>query len=172
MRIVDEFMKRCKEIELTKGRFSNQVMGYELSEFFQHGFQLAKVSGQTLVYLDPPYTSAQYSRYYHLIETVFLNDRPEVAFKGLYRSDRHQSNFCSSTKVEEAFENAIHLTSSRSCNLLISYSNAGLITLDRLKKLCKSYYPSVNLRLTNYAHSMQGRGQVSDRKEALLECQL
>jgi adenine-specific DNA-methyltransferase len=38
----------------------------------------------SVIYADPPYTSDQYSRYYHLYETLILYDYPVVSGKGLY----------------------------------------------------------------------------------------
>lgn len=36
-----------------------------------------------LVYADPPYTSDQYSRYYHIYETLILYDYPAARGRGL-----------------------------------------------------------------------------------------
>ena len=31
-----------------------------------------------IIYVDPPYTKRQYSAYYHILETIVLNDNPEI----------------------------------------------------------------------------------------------
>ncbi|HEY5587687.1 MAG TPA: DNA adenine methylase [Candidatus Paceibacterota bacterium] len=49
------------------------------------------------IYADPPYTDMQYSRYYHLLNTVTLYDYDDISLnngklsKGLYRENRFQS---------------------------------------------------------------------------------
>lgn len=55
------------------------------------GKLLADLEGTTevgVVYADPPYTADQYSRYYHLYETLILYDYPSARGRGLYRDDR------------------------------------------------------------------------------------
>ncbi|MDA1088951.1 MAG: DNA adenine methylase [Proteobacteria bacterium] len=61
----------------------------------------------SVIYADPPYTGDQYSRYYHLYETLILYDYPSVDSKGLYRSGRYSSSFSKKTTVKEAFEKLI-----------------------------------------------------------------
>ena len=36
-------------------------------------------------YLDSPYSGEQYSRFYHILETLVKYDNPEVLFKAKYR---------------------------------------------------------------------------------------
>ncbi len=63
---------------------------------------LAQLKDVAVIYADPPYTRDHYSRFYHVLETLCLRDRPEVSTtfsagptsRGLYRTDRHQSPFC------------------------------------------------------------------------------
>ncbi len=57
-----------------------------------------------IVYADPPYTRDHYSRFYHGLETLCLQDYPKISkttiggslrlSRGLYRLERHQSPFC------------------------------------------------------------------------------
>jgi adenine-specific DNA-methyltransferase len=44
-----------------------------------------------VIYADPPYTDDQYSRFYHLLETLLLYDYPLVSGAGLYRPGRFQT---------------------------------------------------------------------------------
>jgi adenine-specific DNA-methyltransferase len=41
----------------------------------------------SVVYADPPYSKAQYSRYYHVLETLALYDYPAARSAGRYRPD-------------------------------------------------------------------------------------
>jgi len=170
MSVFKEFMQRCEEIEVIDGRFQNLVTRMEVSEIFNTKQVLDVAPAGSLAYLDPPYSSAQYSRYYHLLETVFLDDSPEVNFKGLYRGDRHQSDFCSPKNVRSAFERVIQQSSNRNWNLVISYSDAGLLGLDELLVLCKRYYQNVKMSQREYGHSTQGRGIVSNVNEVVISC--
>jgi adenine-specific DNA methylase len=115
------------------------------------------------IYADPPYTIDHYSRFYHVLETICLQDYPELdsmrrngqtrIMRGLYRSGRHQSPFCIPSEVEGAFrsllENAARLTSP----LVLSYSpfNPGnndrprLLTLEGITELGRQFYPRVTV---------------------------
>jgi adenine-specific DNA-methyltransferase len=170
MSVVKEFEKKCKEIELVKSNFDNRVFKMEAIEFLNSDQIIDLAPSGSLVYFDPPYSSAQYSRYYHLLETVFLDDSPEVNFKGLYRGDRHQSDFCSQVRVKPAFERVIQSTSTNRWNLVISYSDTGLLHLKELVKLCKTYYKHVEVIQQEYGHSTQGRGNVSKVQELVISC--
>ena len=170
MSVLEEFKQRCESIEIVSSKFKNEILRREVLEVFESDVVKKLAPHSSLVYLDPPYSSAQYSRYYHLLETVFLDDSPEVNFKGLYRGDRHQSDFCSSRKVRSAFDSVIAQTSLKQWNLVISYSDAGLLGLKELTNLCQSYYEHVKIFKRKYGHSTQGRGVVSQVNEIVISC--
>jgi len=166
--IFDAFETRCTELEF-------QIKGPRCHLFRREAGQL--LSDESLyslapegsvVYLDPPYTTAQYSRYYHLLETVVLDDRPEVLHKAKYRNDRHQSSFCSSSKAAATFGEFLEKISGRGWNLVVSYSSHGVVPIRDLIELTEMHYSRVEVKSRSYAHSMQGRGQVSDRLEYVI----
>lgn len=121
------------------------------------------------IYLDSPYTQEQYSRFYHILETVIKYDHPEVNFKAKYRNDRFQSGFCYKGKVEAEFIVIFEYCQKSSTNLLISYSNKGLVSVDRLQELATNYFKNVQLQNIDYKHSTLGKGS-NKLKEILLTC--
>lgn len=86
-----------------------------------------KLSQVGLVYADPPYTSDQYSRYYHIYETVIFYDYPAARGRGLYRDDRAMSSFSYSTKVRGVIERLISSVRSIGADLILSYPSNGLL---------------------------------------------
>lgn len=80
-----------------------------------------------VVYADPPYTKDQYSRYYHLYETVILYDYPGTAGRGQYRNDRDASKFSLASEVATAFSALIERCADLRCDLVISYPTDGLL---------------------------------------------
>lgn len=121
------------------------------------------------IYLDSPYTQEQYSRFYHILETVVKYDCPEVNFKAKYRNDRFQSDFCYKGKVEAEFTYIFEYCQKNATNLLISYSNKGLVSVERLQELASLYFKDVKLQNIDYKHSTQGKGS-NKLKEILLTC--
>ena len=58
---------------------------------------------------------------------------------------------------------------SNNVNLLISYSNKGLVSVDRLHEIAQAYFKNVSLTNIDYSHSTQGK--VSNKiQEILLSC--
>jgi adenine-specific DNA-methyltransferase len=90
-----------------------------------------KLSGVGLVYADPPYTSDQYSRYYHIYETLILYDYPAARGRGLYRDDRAVSSFSHSTKVKVSIDRLIASARAIGADLILSYPSNGLLPSSR-----------------------------------------
>ncbi|MEM7262093.1 MAG: DNA adenine methylase [Planctomycetota bacterium] len=145
-----------------------------------------------LVYLDPPYTADNYSRFYHVLETLVTYDYPELErrggniTKGRYpsREHRHQSAFCRREKVESAFRGVVEACARLKAKLLVSYSaDSGLLFRhwrdrseeealapeSRFLELFRDTYADVELRQRDLMHSGQGDSNRSVR-ELLVLC--
>lgn len=96
----------------------------------------------SVVYADPPYTSDQYSRYYHLYETVIRYDYPTADGEGRYRPDRFSSDFSLRSKVDAAFESLIRKSAGLGADLIISYPSRGCLhqSTKKIKRLLKDCY--------------------------------
>ena len=80
-----------------------------------------------VVYCDPPYTDDQYSRFYHIWETLVLNDYPAVTGVGLYRPDRFTTPFSLRSKVKAAFQTLVEEVAVTGADLVLSYPSNGLL---------------------------------------------
>ena len=128
----------------------------------------------TTVYIDPPYTNAHYSRFYHIPETLVLYDYPEIEFFGRYRSDRYQSGFCIKSEAFSEFEDMISLCKSKGMNAVISYSDTTqcILKIEEITAICKKYYGN-KVDIKNIAHMYRNFGQKPNRvlaKEYLITC--
>jgi len=163
------FRQYLEDVEINVAGPSNEVHQRDVHEFLANPPGATRQSA-VVAYLDPPYSTAQYSRYYHLLETVVLDDEPEVAFKGLYRPDRFSSQFCSRSHVREEFRRVIQRTAELGWELVISYGTHALLPAAELLNLAKQFYTRVEMSEQSYPHSMQGRGVVQDRSELIFVC--
>lgn len=131
------------------------------------------------IYADPPYAFVHYSRFYHAIETFVLYDFPALQFKGgkmvkgRYREGRHQSPFSIRSLVPGAFEAMFDGISSKGLNLVLSYSNTGLLKLPEMFDLANSILGTrynLSVLTTDHTHMTMGRREDRDREveEALL----
>lgn len=120
----------------------------------------------SVIYADPPYAFVHYSRFYHAIETLVRYDYPDLQqkagtlVKGRYREDRHQSPFSIRSQVASAFCELFQGVKSSGSNLVLSYSNAGLIAADELvllahSELGKGY--KVGVEYMGHEHMTMGR---------------
>lgn len=167
--IVPFFTRKFEEFQqvLGENNYPFQVVSMDYLDC------LDTIEPNSTVYADPPYCFVHYSRFYHAIETLVRYDYPEVKFKGRYRTDRHQSPFCIRTKVAEAFEGMFRKINERQSNLVLSYSNTGMIELDKLIQLAEETFDNtftVEVWTQDYEHSTMGRREDKSRdvQEALI----
>lgn len=90
-----------------------------------------------LAYYDPPYTAHNYLSYYHIWDTIVLNDEPEVSGIVNRRVGIESSNYNKKAKALDSFEELIGNT--RSKYVLISYNNEGIIEYGDLISMCNKY---------------------------------
>lgn len=126
------------------------------------------------VYIDPPYTNAHYSRFYHIPETLVLYDYPEIEFFGRYRTDRYQSGFCIKTQAADEFSAMLRLCRANGYNAIISYSDTAqcILSIDDIKDICGRCYRA-SVKTENIAHMYRNFGQKPNRvlaKEYIITC--
>ena len=91
-----------------------------------------------ILYLDPPYNSRQYVPNYHLLETLALNDYPEIkGVTGLRNYDDKKSKYCIKKDVKDAFEHLIKEAEFK--HIIISYSTDGLMSIEEIEEILKKY---------------------------------
>ncbi len=73
-----------------------------------------------VVYIDPPYNSRQYSRFYHVLETLTLWDEPKLTGVALKRPEENMSDYCRS-KAPVVFEDLINNIKAK--YIVVSYNN-------------------------------------------------
>jgi adenine-specific DNA-methyltransferase len=81
----------------------------------------------SVIYADPPYTDDQYSRYYHILETMLAYDYPVASGAGLYRPGRFVTPFSSLTHVVHAFHTLVRRAARTGADFVLSYPNNGLL---------------------------------------------
>ena len=109
-------------------------------------------------YLDSPYSPEQYSRFYHILETITKYDNPSVSYKAKYRDDRFFSKFCYKKSALDEFERIISFAKSNGSSLVISYSNRGIVDIEDIVTASEKYYEKIETKSFEYNHSTQGKG--------------
>ncbi len=144
-----------------------------------------------LIYVDPPYTADNYSRFYHTLESLAAYDYPELErdrvgelLRGRYPAMRHrfQSGFCRRRDVEAEFSLVIRAAAASGSKLVISYASPGGLLLkkyhseqprgdpvEKLERLCRTAYRDVRTSRRPIMHSGQGDSNIAC-EELLVLC--
>lgn len=166
MNLWEEFLKKC---DLYSNIYFSESSNKSFCMDYKDLMKSDEMKAVDTVYLDSPYSQEQYSRFYHILETVVKYDYPEVKFKAKYRNDRFMSKFCYKKSVVNEFTNIFEYCSKESKNLVISYSNRGVLPLEQLINTARKYFPNVEMTQVEYKHSTQGKG-VKNLSEVILSC--
>jgi adenine-specific DNA-methyltransferase len=120
-----------------------------------------------VVYADPPYTAQQYSRFYHVPESITTGRVPRLQIhrghitSGLYPADRFKSRFCSKTDSCRAFRDLFAFTKDLNVPIVISYAQSGsgksgnerMVSLDFLTATLKSSgFRDIAVRTLHHAY--------------------
>lgn len=177
-----------KYVSLPKGKCNNMILQGDYMACLKR-----LPDNVRTVYADPPYTRDHYSRFYHVLETMALDDVPEISTvkihgsthvsNGIYRKDRHQSPFCIRSKAPNAFEEMFKVISATGRNLLLSYSpydetkesHPRVVTINQLMSWASDYFNNVEVvsaghfthnKLNSTEHFLES----SDEAEILIVC--
>lgn len=111
--------------------------------------ELAKSISCDIVYIDPPYNSRQYSRFYHILENIAKWKKPELFGTACKPKAENMSEYCRSSATR-TFE---ELISSLNCKyIVVSYNNT---------YNSKSSSSKNKIALGDIKHILENKGTVS-----------
>lgn len=129
----------------------------------------------SVAYLDPPYTTADYSTYYHIWDSITKWDKPKVSLKTNRRIDRvkqktndewdtsMKSPWYSKKTALDATRDLIDRLPVRYC--VFSYSDEGLISKAEMESLCAEYEDYKFHEQEHDRHVMSRIGAGGDKAE-------
>ncbi len=112
-----------------------------------------------VIYADPPYTADQYSRFYHIYETLIRYDYPTATGVGRYRQGRYVSEFSRTATVLPALNELSRLCADLGSALVLSYPAVGLLTASRalIPNILKTYFCHSEIAaIKEHSHSSFG----------------
>ena len=112
----------------------------------------------SVIYADPPYSRAQYSRYYHVLETLVQYDYPDSTGAGRYRANRFQTSFSNARTVRESFDQLLRFARDLGATIIISYPSNGLLfrTGYDLRPIFERSFHDVGILVSTRSHSTLG----------------
>lgn len=82
--------------------------------------ELVKKIKSDVAFIDPPYNSRQYSRFYHLLETIIKWDKPDLSGVAMKPPEENMSDYCRKS-APEVFKDLI--TNINSKYIVVTYNN-------------------------------------------------
>ena len=125
-----------------------------------------------IVYIDPPYNSRQYSRFYHVLETLAKWDCPKLYGTALKPMPENISHYCK-TAAKEQLTDLINTVQAK--YLVVSYNNTyqsksrssqNKITLKEIKNILSQRGPT-KIFEKHYRYFNTGRTDFKNHKEYL-----
>lgn len=134
--------------------------------------KLAKNIEADVVYIDPPYNSRQYSRFYHVLETLTKWDKPKLFGTALKPKEENMSDYC---RIKAKVRLSELVNDLKTKYLVVSYNNTyksksnssrNKITLKELEYILKAK-GETKIFEKNYKHFNAGNTDFKDHKEYL-----
>jgi hypothetical protein len=121
------------------------------------------------VYLDPPYTRDEYSRYYHVLETLVRYDYPLVSGKASIPVKGHGGRFASefftrnSSSVEETIAEVISTCLENQWSCLWSYSSSGAADINSVMERLTPSARHLDIYMAKYSYKPQGKRKADSK---------
>lgn len=152
--------------------YDTMTMGKNISIFREDSNLLARKINADVVYIDPPYSSRQYSRFYHVLENITKWEKPQLSGTALKPPVENMSAYCSNS-AKDAFADLIgHLQ----CKyIIVSYNNTynsksssseNKMTLEDIEKILKNKGNTVKYEMPFKAFNA-GKTDIKNHKEIL-----
>jgi len=143
-----------------------------VSIFREDANLLAKQVTTDIVYIDPPYNSRQYSRFYHVLETLTKWDKPKLHGVALKPEPENMSDYCR-VSAKDKFAELVNDIDAKF--LVVSYNNTydsksnssqNKITLEEIKNIL-SKKGKTKVFEKEYRHFNAGNTNFNNHKEYL-----
>lgn len=164
------FMTKLEEFgkeEFVETLNENKVYNLEFKEMLKIKNVINEVD---TLYLDPPYTDMQYSRYYHLLNVIAKYDYPNFSYfrgkitKGLYTEDRFQSSLSKKVTALTEIKKIVKLAYENKKNIIVSFAypqdtktqatNRYVFSLSDLITIVQDVYKeNIRIEKVEYKHS-------------------
>ena len=153
----------------------NQIKPYRTRKvdiFRQDANTLVNSLKSDIVYIDPPYNSRQYGRFYHILETVAKWDKPQLFGVALKPETENASKYCTVKAAGALTE----LVNNLKCKyIVVSYNNTyksrsssskNKISLEQIKEILEGR-GTTSLMSKQYRFFNSGKTDFPDHKEYL-----
>ena len=132
--------------------------------------KLAKEVSADIAFIDPPYNSRQYSRFYHVMETITKWDKPKLAGTAMKPPEENMSDYCRSS-APKVFADLIQSLNVK--YIVVTYNNTydskssssrNKITLEQIQEILEAKGETKTFE-TDYHRFNAGKTDAANHKE-------
>ena len=188
--IIKFFSNKFKDFQSENFIISNDSSSYKVfnCDFRELLEDKDVIRNVDVIYADPPYTDMQYSRYYHLLNTVVKYDYSVPTLnhgkptKGLYLENRYQSKLSQRSNCLKELKQLVLFSKKHNKTLALSFAypqdtkkqktDRYVIEINELISVCQKIYgnDSVIIKEINYTHSNNRNSETKKVLEYLIIC--
>ncbi len=137
-------LERCKKnLESLCPKFA-KVPGAVITTDAQNAISL--LTSRDLVFIDPPYSSVQYSRFYHVLETIARSNK-QILVSGVGRypsiDERPQSKFSNISQAKDALKFLLQGIAEKGSTIMFTFPSGGSsngLSGDYVKTVASEYF--------------------------------
>lgn len=127
-----------------------------------------RLNSDDLVFVDPPYSGVQYSRFYHVLETIARGQCGPVEGTGRYPSlkERPQSVFSNVSESKEALENLVEKIAEKKASVIFTFPNkecSNGLSGKIVKEIVKKWFNIAEERIHGKFSTLGGNNHKSNR---------
>ena len=142
----------------------------EITIFRKDSNDLARNVKADIAFVDPPYNSRQYSRFYHVMENITKWEKPKLTGVAMKPPEENMSNYCRNTAINVFKDLIINLDVKY---IIVTYNNTydskssssrNKITLEQIEEVLK-LRGDVKIFETDYHRFNAGKTKATNHKE-------
>jgi len=132
------------------------------------------MTSRDLVIVDPPYSAVQYSRFYHVLETLAIGKRIVVSGRGRYPppEQRPQSDFSKITTSRDAFTTLLRKLGEAGSSVIVTFpanTCSTSVSGDDVVTIAKEWFRVEDRKITGKFSTLGGNNTVRDGRQPSLE---
>ncbi len=129
---------------------------------------IGKLNSEDLVFIDPPYSGVQYSRFYHVLETIARGQCGAVEGVGRYPSleERPQSAYSNKGQSREALKNLMKKIAKTRASVILTFPNkecSNGLSGDIIKSIAGEWFDIVGKLVHGHFSTLGGNNQDDSR---------
>lgn len=160
--------KALDQLSAKKAIISGEAIVSDALEFSK------RLGENDLAFIDPPYSEVQYSRFYHVLESIARGKVGIVSGVGRYPdiADRPQSQFSRQTQSAKAFEDLMQSVAEAGAQAIVTFPSGNAsngLSGERVEAISDKYFKIKKRKITSVFSTLGGNSIRRDARKSTTE---